>query len=519
MRGGIHRDVARVLEVQGRFDLLALLRGGGQEDEIDVLTARRLGRDCAADSILQALGAAFALAQLEQVGDLLGQGHRLIDVLGCEQGATLGFPVLAERFEDAVAPFATRYQGYCADHAVGVRATRYFAGFVFSGQAELEQLGRAALAGVAIVQGQGGDWQLRVGSELLHQRLFQGADHQLHASGLGLAIEIIQGGQARAVEYFNGWRLLSGLLGLEVCSHEAVTQGAGNTGQLAFLGQQQGNFVQRLAGQLLELDQWQRQLQCRRMIGVLAAPGVDRSLLLLQGAGAFHGQGQAGPARQGVGAGADALQLFAGQCGDQVPDRILVAAGRVAAEQGSELHAHLGGFEGLAVGFQDAGLDAAGAYLLVFWQFAQACHARVAQGRERCLGLVAAHGQFGAQGAGKNLLGGFELIDGNLLKNTCSLNVVFLSVSQVGGAQAQQGGLFRCLAGGGLFKQLLDAGVRGARQFAEARRGRAGAGCQQGGEAKGCEQPQASDHVRVLLLDQINWQLYPSTGRGAILLA
>ena len=40
--------------------------------------------------------------------------------------------------------------------AIGTGTARHFAGFVFSGQAELEQL-RRALIGLAVVQGQGGD--------------------------------------------------------------------------------------------------------------------------------------------------------------------------------------------------------------------------------------------------------------------------------------------------------------------------------------------------------------------------
>ncbi|WP_315266038.1 hypothetical protein, partial [Pseudomonas fragi] len=35
--------------------------------------------------------------------------------------------------------------------------------------------------------------------------------------------------------------------------------------------------------------------------------------------------------------------------------------------------------------------------------------------------------------------------------------------------------------------------------------------------AEGSEQPQASDHVVFLILDQMSWEVYPSTGRGAML--
>ncbi|MCY1423050.1 hypothetical protein D9M71_387550 [compost metagenome] len=114
-------------------------------------------RNGAANGALQALGAALALAQLEQVGDLLGQGHGLVDMFGGNQGATIGFPIFTEGLEYPVAPFAFRYQRYGAVHVVGTRAARYFAGFVFGSQAELEQLGRAGLADIAVVQGQGGD--------------------------------------------------------------------------------------------------------------------------------------------------------------------------------------------------------------------------------------------------------------------------------------------------------------------------------------------------------------------------
>ena len=56
----------------------------------------------------------------------------------------------------------------------------------------------------------------------------------------------------------------------------------------------------------------------------------------------------------------------------------------------------------------------------------------------------------------------------HLLENACGAWEVLLLVSQVGCAQAQQGSVFRGLAGGGLLEQLLDAGIRGAWQFAQA---------------------------------------------------
>ncbi len=79
--------------------------------------------------------------------------------------------------------------------AIGASAARDFAGFVFSGQTELEQLGRALIA-LAVVQRQGGDRQLRAGAQLFDQRFFQRADYQLHAIGLGLAVELVHRGQA-----------------------------------------------------------------------------------------------------------------------------------------------------------------------------------------------------------------------------------------------------------------------------------------------------------------------------------
>ena len=141
MGGGIHGHVTGVLEGQGGFDLLGLLRGGGEEDEVDILAARGLSGDLRAEGALQALGTRFALAQLEQVGDLLGQFHRLIDVLGGDQAAAGLFPVLAECIEYTIAPFATRHQCHGATHAVAPGAAGHFTGFVLGGKTELEQLG------------------------------------------------------------------------------------------------------------------------------------------------------------------------------------------------------------------------------------------------------------------------------------------------------------------------------------------------------------------------------------------
>ncbi|MNZ79436.1 hypothetical protein D3C78_980390 [compost metagenome] len=168
------------------------MRGRGEEDEVDVLATRWLCGNGAAHGALQALCAAFALAQLEQVGDLLGQGDRLGDAFGGDDGAAIAFPVLAERGKHAVAPFAARHQGHRANHAVGAGAARDFAGFVFGRQAELEKLWRGVLAGVGVIQGESRDRQLRIGGQFFYQRFFQRADYQLHAIGLGLTIEVVQ---------------------------------------------------------------------------------------------------------------------------------------------------------------------------------------------------------------------------------------------------------------------------------------------------------------------------------------
>ena len=63
------------------------------------------------------------------------------------------------------------------------------------------------------------------------------------------------------------------------------------------------------------------------------------------------------------------------------------------------------GGEGLAIGFKGAGVNGAGADLLLVGQFAQALQARMAQGGQRGFRLIAGHGQFSRQGVGENLLG------------------------------------------------------------------------------------------------------------------
>ena len=224
----------------------------------------------------------------------------------------------------AIAPFAFRHHDGGAMQAIGASAAGHFAGFVFSGQTELEQLGRTLFA-FAVVQRQGGDRQLRASAELFDQRFFQRADDQLHAIGLGLAVELVHRGQARAVIELDGWRLLPGLLRLVVSGHEAFAQCFADRRQRAVLRQQQGDLAQGLAGQFLEFGQWQRQLNGGRVLWVLGAPVVDRGLLLFQGAGGFHRQRQAHPAAEVVGGGR--LQLIGRQRGDQGPDRFVVFAG------------------------------------------------------------------------------------------------------------------------------------------------------------------------------------------------
>src|SRR5690606_32576347 len=105
---GIDRYIAGVLEGQGWLDLLGLLWGGSEENEVDVLAARRLGGYWNPEGVLQALGAGFALAKLEEVGDLLGKRDRLIDMLGGDQAATFGLPALLESAQYAVTPFTAR---------------------------------------------------------------------------------------------------------------------------------------------------------------------------------------------------------------------------------------------------------------------------------------------------------------------------------------------------------------------------------------------------------------------------
>ncbi|MNC13029.1 hypothetical protein D3C75_607610 [compost metagenome] len=263
----------------------------------------------------------------------------------------------------------------------------------------------------------------------------------MHAIGLGLAVELVHGSQARAVIKLDGGWFLPGLLGLVVSGHEAVAQRFANRRQLAVLRQQQGDLVQGLAGQFLELGQWLRQLNGCRVLRILRAPVVDGGLLLLQGAGGFHGQCQGHPAAEIV--GGTWLQLIGRQRSDQGPDGFVVFARGFAFEHRGDENALASGGKGLAIGFKCAGVDGAGADLLFLGQFAQVLQARMAQGGQRGLGLIARHGQFRRQGVGENLWARLELFDRNLLQDLRGLAGIALAISQVGGAQAQQGGIFR----------------------------------------------------------------------------
>ncbi|MCY1341187.1 Ribosomal RNA small subunit methyltransferase I [compost metagenome] len=439
--------------------------------------------------------------------------HRLVDVLGGDQRAAGGLPALAEGGQHAVAPLAARHQGHGAAHAVGPGAPGRLAGFVLGGEAELEQLRRTFLAGIAVVEGQGGERQLLAVAELLDQRFFQRADHQLHAGSLGLAIEVVQRAEPRAVVQLDGGRVLPGLLGLVVGGEEAVAQGAGDRGQLAFLGQQQGDLAERLIAQRLQLAQRLWQLFGGRVLGILLAPGVDRRLLLLHGAGTIDRAGQGQPAVEIVAAAA--LQLVVGQAGNQRPDGLVVGVGGFAAEQRGDEHAIAGGGQLLAVGLQGAGADQLGAHLLFDRQFAEALQTRMAEGLQGRLGFVAGHGEFGGEGAGEDLLRRFQALHRHLLEDACGAALVVLAERQVGGGQAQQGRFFRA-AVVRLLQQLLDAGLRRARQFAQSGRGRAAAGRQEADEAEDGELAQASDHVGLPEAGTNERRLYPSPTGGAI---
>ncbi|MNZ72859.1 hypothetical protein D3C78_912500 [compost metagenome] len=456
MRGGIHRQISGVLEGKGRLDLPGLRRGGGEEYEVDVLAPCRLGLDRAAEGVAHALGAGFAVAQLEQVGDLLGQAHRLVDVLGGDQAAAASGPVLAEGGQHAVAPLATRYQSHGTAHAVVPGALGYGAGFVLGGEAELEQLGGAFAAILAIVEGKGGQRQLFALLELVDQRFFQGADHQLHAFGLRLAIEGVQVGQLAAVMQADAQ--LAATLALVVRGEEAVAQRLCDAGELPLLWQQQGDVGQRAGGHLLQLDQRLGQLAGCRMLRVLRLPFADaRDLLGWRGVAARQAP-QLQPAGQVVAGCCGAVQLAARQCRHQSPDCFMVAGGGLALQQRGDEHALAGSRQRLFVGLQGFGAGQLAANLLVDRQFAQAREARVLQGAQGGLRLVARQCQLGAQCAGEDLLGGLQFVETHQLQDLLGLGQLALAQCLVGGGEAQQGGLLR-LALLGLLQQLLGAGL------------------------------------------------------------
>ena len=199
VRCGVDRDVAGVLEGQRWLDLLRLLRRGGKEDEVDIVATRRLCIDGATHGGLQALRACFALAQLQQLGNLSCQLDGLIDVLHAKQLPALCLPATLEGGQHAAAPFAARHQRYGAAHAVIPGALRGCACLVLGSQAKLEELGRRRARAVAVVQGQRGQGQLLAFAELLDQRFFQRADDQLDTVLAGLLVESVQRADAVAV--------------------------------------------------------------------------------------------------------------------------------------------------------------------------------------------------------------------------------------------------------------------------------------------------------------------------------
>src|SRR5690606_14298650 len=160
--------------------------------------------------------------------------NRLINVFGGDQCTALGLPALTEGFQNAITPFAFWHHGYCAAFAIGPGTTGHFTSLVFCGEAELVQSWRAFSASIAVVQRQSSDRQLLAATELLDQWFLQRPDHQLHASGFCLAIELVHGGQARAVKHLNRRWVLTGLLRLIMSSHEAFAQRLGDSSQRPF---------------------------------------------------------------------------------------------------------------------------------------------------------------------------------------------------------------------------------------------------------------------------------------------
>ena len=187
----------------------------------------------------------------------------------------------------------------------------------------------------------------------------------MHAGGLGLAVEVIQGSDLVAVIQLDGRCGLAVLLGLVVAGHKAVAQGLGHGGKRAILGQQQGDLTEWLIGQLLELVQLLGQVLRGRVLRVLLAPGVNGGLLLFRRAVALGGARQCQPAVQ-VGIAA-VLQLAEWQAVEQGPDGLMVAVGGCAAEQGGDKDSLACCWQSLAAGRQGVGAGQLAAHLLLDW--------------------------------------------------------------------------------------------------------------------------------------------------------
>lgn len=157
MQNGVDRKVASTLEGRDRLDLAGLLRSDGRKHEVDVLAVWRLSGDLAAEGALQALGAVFALAQLQQAGSPLRRLYRLVDMLGDDQTAARGLPALVGGGQHAIAPSAARHQRHDPTHAIAPGPADHCVRSVLGGETELEQLCRAFLAVVTVVECEGSD--------------------------------------------------------------------------------------------------------------------------------------------------------------------------------------------------------------------------------------------------------------------------------------------------------------------------------------------------------------------------
>ncbi|MNN30715.1 hypothetical protein D3C81_1443730 [compost metagenome] len=169
---------------------------------------------------------------------------------------------------------------------------------------------------------------------------------------------------------------------------EAVLQCACHACEPALLGKQQGDLVQGLGGQGLELFQGFRKLFGGRVIGVAFAPGLDVGLLIGQGGRGFGDAGKLQPAVQ-VAFILAGLQLADRKAGHQRPDRLVVFLTRVLVQQRVDEDAFAGGGQGLSVCRQGLGFDQTAAGLLFDREFTQAFEARMPQRLQCNLGLVA----------------------------------------------------------------------------------------------------------------------------------